>query len=1196
MFLMDLAGHGEQFVFSPTDLTNALGCEFGLLRDLDVKLGRIPAPPRVADAMLARTATLGDEHEARVLAGFVERFGAYDQAAGTGVCVIERPDASLPGAVAAAAARTLQVLRSGADVVYQAAFLRGRFNGYADFIVRTDDGYAVYDSKLARHAKVSALLQLAAYGDELIADGIDVAPQVHLILGDHSVTSHDLHEIIGVYRERRARLEAIVDEHAADGGALAWNDPRFSACGRCDTCATEIQAHRDLFLVAGMRTSQRARLIEADVTTIDELAACRGAVDGVRTGVLASLRAQAALQVRQTRPGDGLDGPVIAEVFNPAGLAVIPPTDPGDIFFDFEGDPLWSDGDPAVTGLEYLFGVIEVDDGAPAFRPFWAHDRAQERRALQEFLDYVVQRRKQYPAMHIYHYASYEKTALLRLAGRYGVGEAIVDDLLRHGVLVDLYSVVRASLRVSQPSYSLKKLEPLYMGDQLRDNDVTNAGESIVAYAEFCQARDAGRAGEAAELLSGIADYNEYDCLSTYRLRDWLLERAADNDITPALTGGDGPADAERDDDVDVDVDDQLVARLLSHAGDAAAGRTPEQHAIALLAAAVGYHRRELKPFWWAHFDRLVNPVEDWADTSDVLVVDEARALSGWELAGKQRNPRRTVRLAGRLGVGSLLAAGATVKALYDADQVPCGIAHEPGRRGVVETVNVVSRAIDAQGRDELVVEECCPSGVPGWSELPMAIVPGRPVDTGPLHRAVVGIARSVADRLDEGASPSQVLGAQPALRILARYSPTTRSSTALPAVRDDDYVGALTEAVRSLDGSYVAVQGPPGSGKTYVGGRVIAALVEAGWRIGVVAQSHKVVENVLDCVIDAGVAADRVGKRAPKSQGGRQADPRWTPLRSDAAIAAFLADHAGHDDDHVGAGCVLGGTAWDFTNRKRVPAGGLDLLVIDEAGQFSLANTIAASTAARNLLLLGDPQQLPQVSQGTHPEPCDISALEWIADGHRVLPAGRGYFLARTWRMHPALTSAVSDLAYDGRLRSNAQVTAARSLDGIEPGVRVVTVEHTGNSVESIEEAEAVVTAAEAVLGRIWTDAHTGQCRPLEPADVLVVAPYNAQVALIRRCLDGAGLADVNVGTVDKFQGQEAPVVIVSMTASAPEEVPRGMDFLLSRNRVNVAVSRGKWCAIVVRSPWLTDYLPANPSGLGRLGAFIRLCQAPVS
>jgi len=625
--------------------------------------------------------------------------------------------------------------------------------------------------------------------------------------------------------------------------------------------------------------------------------------------------------------------------------------------------------------------------------------------------------------------------------------------------------------------------------------------------------------------------------------------------------------------------------------------RTPDRQAVAMLAACLRYHQREEKPFWWAHYDRLLSDPDEWTDRRSTFVADSVSVVEPWHVPAGKRAARRLLRMVGQTEPGSDLRVGAQPFALYDAP-VPAGAGtSDRGTRGWTGGITVLevgvenapepaeARGGDQHGdhsrsapRDVLVVADQPATALARHDLLPMALVPGAPPQTAGITRVIRGLAERVAAGLPD-------LPDQPALDLLRRVPPRTRSG-ALPAVAEGPrgYIDAITAAVLDLDDSYLAVQGPPGTGKTYTGARVIAGLVARGWHVGVVAQSHAVVENMLTAIAGAGVPAAQLGK---KPNGSTDPAAPWCSLAPDSAFVRFYATQAG--------GYVVGGTAWDFTNDKRLPGAPLDLLVIDEAGQFALADTVAVSVAARNLLLLGDPQQLPQVTQGTHPEPVDRSALGWLTDGHDTLPDDLGYFLARSWRMHPALCAAVSHLSYDGRLTS-VDAAAERSLDGIEPGIRSVRVEHTGNAVASVEEADAVVRLALDVVGRRWTDPrrdapHLAVDRLLDQGDVMVVAAYNAQVWTVRRALDAAGLRAVRVGTVDKFQGQEAPVVLVSMAASSPDDVPRGMEFLVDRNRVNVAVSRGQWCAVVVRSTALTDYLPTTPEGLEELGAFIGLC-----
>jgi uncharacterized protein len=796
-----------------------------------------------------------------------------------------------------------------------------------------------------------------------------------------------------------------------------------------------------------------------------------------------------------------------------------------------------------------MWGVL---DATGTFRPLWAHDRASERQALLDFLAVVRKRRKRYPKMHIYHYAAYEKTALLRLAGRYGDGEDEVDDLLRSGVLVDLFPLVRKSIRVGTENYSLKSLEPLYMGSELRTGDVTTAAESITMYARYCELHADGRADEAANVLKEIEDYNRYDCRSTHKLRDWLIKIAIESSVPPL-----GPQPVA--DGTAVEDTDELALTLMAFAGDGVEERSPQQTAVAMFAAARGYHRREDKPFWWAHFDRLNNPVDEWGDTSDVFVADASEVVKDWHLpSSRARKQQRWVKLTGTLAAGGL---DGSVFALYEPP-APAGLADNPDRRaaGNAEITGVDDPNVPV----EVIICEREPKDGGTFAQLPFALAPGRPFPTGKLRESIEAAAAEVGASLPD--LPKSAI-----VDILLRQAPRTRSGAPLP--HNGDTAADITAALLDLDSSYLAVHGPPGTGKTYTAARIIAKLVnEHQWRIGVVAQSHAVVENLFRDLIGADVDPARIGKKDSPP------DAAWQDVGKDD-YAAFIA---------ANDGCVIGGTAWDFANDTRVDAHCLDLLVIEEAGQFCLANTIAVARAARNLMLLGDPQQLPQVSQGHHPEPVDASALGWLVDGHRTLPEELGYFLDRSHRMHPAVCQPVSRLSYEGRLQSEESRTAARRLDGQAAGVRVLSVPHDGNSTSSPEEAAAIVAASRLLLGSDWTD--EDGTRPLGPGDVLVVAPYNAQVLLLQDYFVAAGLPEVAIGTVDKFQGRQAPVVFVSMTASSIDDVPRGISFLLNRNRLNVAVSRAKYLSIIVRSEALTEYLPATPDRLIELGAFLSL------
>lgn len=1020
-------------------------------------------------------------------------------------------------------------------------------------------------------------------------------------------------ELAPVYSARRARVEQIIEDKLAELLPVQWGDPRYLACGRCPSCRAAAANARDLLLVAGIRATQRARLREAGVLTIDRLATTNTPVPGLAPRTLTALRKQAEIQlVRERtgrpafalrdatalgalpapRPGDlalvidldrhgaitGLEladsttivfRPVVAGVeqpnsvsyrstapvgpmdtnavvFGPAGVepanaAGYPSADPSDadtvafarIVIDNDPRP----ADPAARNFPPRGGAGERTGFRPAAvgtertgtdaegsaDPFGAgeFDSANafvERPAsgggvLEELLEIIAEHRAADPNVRVYHYGSDVRTALLDWAGTLGTGADLLDELLADGALVDLAPVVRTALLIGEQSYDAAGLAAL-----LPDTP-----------------------GRAATVLG---------------IRDWLLDRAADAGIAVP-----GSRFAVAESDVPPSLHPGSLEAALSEF--AAGAHGDSARAASLTAAILGYHRRERQPRWWAHVDRLGHPVGEWADAPGVLVVEWGTVDTKWHRTPQLPTMRRYLTLTGRLGTGATLTPGTQMVTIYDG-AAAAGMTQTLGRRATA-TATVLGCAVDPNFDDTVRLEELLPAGCPPYDDLPAAIAPGPPDGEAEIEAALEYTAQDLLMSLPW--VPENAV-----YDLLLRRAPRLRDGMALPQPHDD--LGAvLAHAVGALDASYLAVHGPPGTGKTGITGRALERLVTRHkWRIGVVAQSHAVIERIFDAVVEAGLLPELVAKKDVASVG-----PEWSAIDA-TRYPRFL--------DNAVNGCVIGGITADFVDDRLIAPGALDLLVIADAGECSLADTVAVAVSARNLLLIGDP--VPAGSQAKHPQPVQVSALEWLCEGAATLPVERGYFLDRTWRMHPAVCEQVSASCYDGRLRADEAVTLTRDLAGIAPGVSTVLVEHRGSATESDAEAREVVRRVRVLLGETWTS--DGGTRKLHPHDIVVVAPYAAQVARIRTLLARAKIEDVLVGTPDRFRGREAAVVLLSMTTSTPADAPFGMRTLLSRTVIHATLCRAMWKAIVIRSPLLTEYLPETEEELADLVGFLRL------
>ncbi len=1120
-------------VLSATDLNNFLACEHLTALDLAVLHDGLTRPQaRPGQATLL--AELGEAHERT----YLEKL----QADGYDVVTIERNRD-----LAAAAEATENAMWAGAKIIYQATFFDGRWVGHADFLRKVDERleggrwdwhYEVEDTKLARHTEPYFLLQLCYYSEHVARVQGAAARSMHVVLGNGERTSFRVDDFAAYYRDVKARFLTRLDD-----GTPTYPLPvgHCSLCVWDGECSARRKRDDHLSGVASITRLQTGRLNDAGITT---LAALATAPDNSRPEKMVAptfekLRRQARLQDEQRLALAAHDPDPYRYEFiedavpNHRGFCLLPEPSPGDVFFDMEGDPYYDIG----TGLEYLFGAYTADD--ETFTPFWGCDRSEhpgsdrlaEKKAFQDFIDFVMDRRERFPSMHVYHYASYEKTALQKLSLRHATREEQVDIILREEVLVDLYRVVRQALVVGQPSYSIKKIEEYY-GKRGDASGVKGGDESILQFEAWLASRGAAQRNDA--LLDDLRTYNEYDCVSTYGLRQWLLElrakAAAELGVEIPPYAGKTAEEIKVRNDPNRELEQRLEAKLPA---DFVFDRDDPQFAAVrpffLVRHMLEYHWREDKPLWWRFHDACSKYQED-----PEQLRDDSEAIIGLEPIGESLPLKQ-----------SLVYDFLFPSQLHKIDS---GDAYDPLTKEKTGDVHSVTDG-DEFGTLRLKRGK-------KFQELPFppAIVIRSIINAGAVLEAIARFGEALAT---DGATRYRA-----AFDVLTRAVPRLHGRVpgdSLQPERVDE--AAVRAVVDALDESYLFVQGPPGAGKTYLGARLIVGLIADGKRVGVMANSHKAIHNLLDEVNKvaeargvAFVGAKKAGKDDPDTQydKGQIVSEFKSLARDDVQLVA--------------------GTAWAFGPAAMDQR--LDYLFIDEAGQVSLPAAIAAMTATRNVVLLGDPLQLSQVTHTEHPGDIGASVLEHLL-GKELRPVApdRGILLTDSYRMHPDVCSFISGLLYEGKLHSapGRERQSVRSAGLSGTGLRYIPVPHVQiNKQQSTEEAARIADEIETLLRGAVTDIE-GRLRPMLPSDIIVVAPYNAHVRCIRKELESRpACAGVQVGTVDKFQGREAYVVFFATGASTPDDASRGVSFVFDRQRFNVAISRARALAVLVGSPAL--------------------------
>ncbi len=1161
--------YNGRYCYSPTDLNEFIVSPFATwMSRYALDYSDDLAQPDPEPLLLTTLAERGRQHEQECLAQLQqEGHEIYTPPAGRNQA--ERVQA------------TIAAMQAGREVIYQGYLYQGYLYqgclqnhpvrnaphddappayllGQPDFLVRTDGAsalgnyrYEVWDAKLAMQPSPAFMIQLCCYADMLRTAQERWPDSIVLWLGSGERRRFRTADFIYYYLVLKRVFLAYMQHFDPD----VQPSPELGGdYGRWTSHAAQLLERADhLSRVANISVSQIQKLNAAGIPTLTSLAeSALRHVPRVDDAVFARLKEQAQLQSASV----GAEQPAYRILIpdppsQRRGLALLPPASPGDIFFDMEGYPL------VKGGLEYLFGALSLNDGL--FHDWWAHTSDQERQAFCGFIDWAYARWQADPNMHIYHYANYEVAALRRLMGRYGSREAEVDMLLRHEVCVDVYAVVRHGVRVGEPHYSIKNLEHLYR--PARAGEVTSAVDSIAAYEHWLASGEA-QDWSASPLLQAIRAYNRDDCESTWQLTCWLRERQQEAGIAWIPKQAEPLEVPEVPDPLADPASPPALAQTLL----AEIPPAPERHAEAarwqtqeLLGHMLEFHRREAKPSWWAMFDRHAMTEEE--------LVQDINCLGG--LTRLSQPPEPIKRSQGfwygfdphqdtKLDVGA-----------------QCYFAHDL-------EVKVPIHALDRErGR---ICLKFGPSRLKQFSNrLPpdsLALIPDEYVSAQVIEDAVLDSVQAWQEKNDLPAALHDFILRRPP-RLQQRRNHADDTALVAP---DTDLSAAAIQLAEVLDHSTLCVQGPPGSGKTTIAARMILALLDQGKRIGITANSHAAILNLMRTCKEL-----RQGQLACVKIGG-SAQGRFFELCPEARYVPRVRDVFSHLEQFR----LIGGTAWAFSDPGL--RGRLDYLFVDEAGQVSVANLIGMAAATSNIILFGDQMQLGQPIQGSHPGESGLSILEYLLQGKATIPPDMGVFLGTTWRLHPEICGFLSDAVYEGRLHAAPHTVKRRvcvpqsetCTITQEAGLVFVPVTHEGNTQGSDEEVQTICTVVAELLGRDLTDTSGQRVRQLELSDILCVAPYNMQVRKLQAALG----PDARVGSVDKFQGQEAPVVILSMCASQGDTSPRGIDFLFHKNRLNVALSRAQSLAIVVASPALAQTRCQSLAHMEQVNLFCRVME----
>ena len=1145
--------------YTPTNISTFSKSQLSASLDLHAENSSSQINYPESDEMSRYLQEMGKKYEAK--------FGEILQAKNLDVC-------HLKGEISEKSyENTLLTLNKAHDFVSQVFLNSKKLYGVADYLMKVSSksdlgnfSYEPVEIKLATFEKPSYILQSIAYC-ELLNNVLGRIPEnFHLHLGGGKFKTFKTKYFYDWYKNIEDKYERFLSKFSIDepldylpGDHGKWN--KF--------VQEKLKEKGDIIQVHAMRLDQRKKFNEAGIKTIFDLKNIdlnNHKVD-LNNGLIKRFKNQATLQLRTTSE----DNPAFEiRPINEQdkGLNLLPIKNDGDMFFDFEGYP-----DPLTAEkIEYLIGITFKDkEGKYIYKSFWAHNMDDEKKAFSEFVKFIKERKINYPSGKLFHYGNYEKNALGNLAAKHQIHIETIDDWLRSEYLIDLFPITKNAMILGAGSYSIKYVERIYLKD-LRKEEISTAGDSVIQYANWINLKD-------EKILDSIEAYNKQDCDSTQKLRDFLLDlpeykklKSINQKVKPY---NDNDLSVE---EININALDKEAKKFRENYQ--LTEFKNKEYLIKLISELIPFHPSEERVEFWEFFARLNDKTPEEL-TSDGEVIVNCKFQKIIEIKNSlglvySFNENQVIKIQSDLDFKNDFCL-APIQTTASNLLIKEAIKTDDGKyflklKGSLDEENKnFTLKISRANLEKYKINQ--------YEEINIYKFPSV------ISQYMESDCSLQAQSWNNGSSSIS----KAFLNFLDRKSVKGISELNEKLSNKENNSDEISNFLFNLKDETLAIQGPPGTGKTTFTAELISKLIEKGLRVAISSNGHKAINNILLKVENFCKLNSIKGNLYKRSSSSSIRDDELYFMNTSINASTTYRQ----DID------VLGATVFSLSKQDYFGQP-FDYLIIDESGQVSSANLLYMSQCAKNILLVGDQQQLSQPKKASHPGDSGLSCLEYFMNGEDIVPTDKGFFLPKSWRMPPDLTNVVSRMFYEGRLEPEIANSFNKVFwSGKTSGLEFFPVKHKSqNSSFSIEEAEYIYHLLKKIIGSEYQFISNStksknqdmnlEKKVISPEDILVTTPYNAQKNLLQKELKG--LADV--GTVDKFQGLEKPIAIYSLASTDSENAPRGLSFVLNANRLNVAISRAKCLSIVVGSPELANCMPKNVEEAKQLSRFCKILR----